>query len=208
MKSKILIITGGTGGHVIPALNFFNYIKNDSKNVFLLTDYRGYKYIKKNDKVNVLKIQSSHLSGNIYFKFLGIIKLLIGFFQSFMIFLKIRPKIIISFGSYASLSPLICFLIFKFFFKTRLYIHEQNSIIGQTNKIFSKYSKKIFVNFDKKYQNLVNHKKNIYVVGLPQKNIHSIYVENKNDTNFNFLFNYFSYYFINCHKNSIKSSKN
>ena len=29
-KNKILIITGGTGGHVIPAINFFNYIKNNS----------------------------------------------------------------------------------------------------------------------------------------------------------------------------------
>ena len=44
-KNKILIITGGTGGHVIPAINFFNYIKNNSNNVFLVTDKRGYKYI-------------------------------------------------------------------------------------------------------------------------------------------------------------------
>ena len=138
MKNNILIITGGTGGHVIPALNFFNYINNDSQNVFLLTDKRGYKYVKNINKSKVLKIQSSHLSGNLHFKFIGLIKLLIGFVQSFIIFLKIRPKIIISFGSYASLAPLICFMVFKFFFKTKLYIHEQNSIIGQTNKIFSK----------------------------------------------------------------------
>ena len=44
-KNKILIITGGTGGHVIPAINFFNYLKNNSNNVFLITDNRGYKYI-------------------------------------------------------------------------------------------------------------------------------------------------------------------
>ena len=31
-NNKILIITGGTGGHVIPAINFFNYIKNNSNN--------------------------------------------------------------------------------------------------------------------------------------------------------------------------------
>ena len=27
MSKNILIITGGTGGHVIPAVNFFNYLK-------------------------------------------------------------------------------------------------------------------------------------------------------------------------------------
>ena len=33
-KNKILIITGGTGGHVIPAINFFNYLKKSG----LVTD--------------------------------------------------------------------------------------------------------------------------------------------------------------------------
>ena len=82
MKSKILIITGGTGGHVIPAVNFFNYLNNKSKKVFLLTDSRGHKYIKSIDNSKILKIQSSHLSGNMYFKMIGIIKLVIGFLQS------------------------------------------------------------------------------------------------------------------------------
>ena len=49
MKNNILIVTGGTGGHVIPAVNFFNYIDSRSRNVYLLTDNRGYKYIKNPD---------------------------------------------------------------------------------------------------------------------------------------------------------------
>jgi len=189
MKSNILIITGGTGGHVIPALNFFNYLQNKNKNVFLLTDNRGYKYIKNINKINILKIQSSHLSGSIYFKFIAIIKLLIGFLQSLIIFIKIRPKTIISFGSYASLTPLICFVLLNYFFKTKLYIHEQNSIIGQTNKFFLKFSNKIFVNFDKEYQTIYKYKNKISVVGLPQKNRkdHSVYKERKRDKSINFL---------------------
>ena len=89
-KNKILIITGGTGGHVIPAINFFNYIKNNSNNVFLLTDNRGYQYISNTDKKNIIKIHSSHLTGNLSFKLLGLIKLLIGFLQSLIIFILSR----------------------------------------------------------------------------------------------------------------------
>jgi len=163
-KNKILIITGGTGGHVIPAINFFNYIKNNSNNVFLLTDNRGYQYITNIDKKNIFKIQSSHLTGNINFKLLGLIKLLIGFLQSLIIYIKLRPKTIVSFGSYASFAPLICFIFFKFFFKTKLYLHEQNSLIGQTNKLFSKKANKIFVNFDKEYPSLNEYKNKIEVV--------------------------------------------
>ena len=189
MKSNILIITGGTGGHVIPAVNFLNYINNESKNIFLLTDSRGYKFIRNSDKTKIIKIHSSHLSGNIFFKLRGIIKLLIGFFQSLIIYLKLRPKIIISFGSYASVGPLFCFVLFKYLFKTKLYIHEQNSIIGQTNKFFSKQSSKIFVNYDKDYEISNKYKNKIEVVGLPEKIETKIYKYNKSKDNkkINFL---------------------
>jgi UDP-N-acetylglucosamine--N-acetylmuramyl-(pentapeptide) pyrophosphoryl-undecaprenol N-acetylglucosamine transferase len=188
-KNKILIITGGTGGHVIPAINFFNYLKNNSENIYLLTDKRGYKYISNSNKKNIHKIYSSHLAGNITFKLVGLIKLLIGFLQSLIIYLKLRPKIIISFGSYASFTPLICFVFFKVFFKTKLYLHEQNSLIGQTNRMFLKNANKIFVNFDKDYPSLKKFKNKTFVVGLPQKKINKNFNFNKkeNENNINFL---------------------
>ena len=198
-KNKILIITGGTGGHVIPAINFFNYIKNNSNNVFLVTDNRGYQYISNTDKKNIFKIYSSHLTGNITFKLLGLIKLLIGFLQSLIIYIKLRPKTIVSFGSYASFTPLICFVFFKFFFKTKLYLHEQNSLVGQTNKLFSKQANKIFVNFDKEYPSLHKQKNKVFVVGLPQKNLNekSDCIKSKNNVNFLIFFLKLSCIFTN-----------
>ena len=89
-KNNILIITGGTGGHVIPALNFFNYLENNSKNVFLLTDNRGFKYISISDNKKIFKIHSSHLTGNISFKLIGLMKLVIGFLQSLIIYINVN----------------------------------------------------------------------------------------------------------------------
>ena len=44
MKKKILISTGGSGGHVIPALNFYEHLKENNE-VFLTSDLRGLKFI-------------------------------------------------------------------------------------------------------------------------------------------------------------------
>ena len=47
MKKKILISTGGSGGHVIPAtiLHEHLYEKND---IIISTDNRGFRYLDKN----------------------------------------------------------------------------------------------------------------------------------------------------------------
>ena len=43
---KILITTGGTGGHVMPALNIFDHL-NKKFDVKIVTDIRGKKFINK-----------------------------------------------------------------------------------------------------------------------------------------------------------------
>ena len=177
-----MLFRSGTGGHVLPAVNFFNYLSKKNKKVYILSDYRGSNYIKNIDQNLLFKIYSSHYSGNYLFKFIASIKLLLGFVQSIIIFIKLKPKNIISFGSYASSAPLLCFLLFKYFLKTSLYLHEQNSVVGKVNKIFLKFSSKIFMNFDKEYQNIDKYQNKVSVVGLPQriKENNSINIENKN----------------------------
>ena len=44
MKKKILISTGGSGGHVIPAITIYDHLKNDY-DVMISTDLRGFKYL-------------------------------------------------------------------------------------------------------------------------------------------------------------------
>ena len=44
MKKKILISTGGTGGHVIPATIFYEQLK-DKFDVFFVTDKRGCRFL-------------------------------------------------------------------------------------------------------------------------------------------------------------------
>ena len=46
MKKKILISTGGSGGHVIPAIILHDHLLK-KKDIIISTDKRGYKYLDK-----------------------------------------------------------------------------------------------------------------------------------------------------------------
>ena len=56
MKKKILISSGGSGGHVIPAITFYDHLKENHE-VFLTLDKRGSKFI--NEKKYDFEIISS-----------------------------------------------------------------------------------------------------------------------------------------------------
>ena len=80
-NKKIFIFSGGTGGHVIPSVNFGNYMIKKGYDCFLFVDERGFFYTKKfKGKKHI--ISSSHLQGGIFFKVRGVIKLIFGGFQS------------------------------------------------------------------------------------------------------------------------------
>jgi UDP-N-acetylglucosamine:LPS N-acetylglucosamine transferase len=72
-------------------------------------------------------------------------------------------------------------IFFKLFYKFSVYIHEQNSIIGRTNKFFLNFTNKLFLNFDIKSKINSKFKDKIFVVGSPENNFKkSNKISNKN----------------------------
>ena len=61
---------------------------------------------------------------------------------------KIKPDFIFSSGGFVSLGPGIA----SFFLNIPLFIHEQNSVAGSTNKLLSKISYKIFTGFPSSFK--------------------------------------------------------
>ena len=53
---KILISTGGSGGHVIPALNLYDHLKKDF-DVKLYTDSRGAKFFPKEINKTIFEVK-------------------------------------------------------------------------------------------------------------------------------------------------------
>ena len=146
MSKKILIMAGGTGGHIFPALAIAKELKErgvavewlggKNKMESRLVPRHGYKFHG---------VSSSGLRGKNLLVILKAFFLLgCGFFQTVIIFIKYRPNIVIGMGGYASG---IGGLISKLFF-VPLFIHEQNSVPGTTNRLLSRLASKCFQAFE------------------------------------------------------------
>ena len=143
MKKKILISTGGSGGHVIPALNFYENLKKNY-DVFLTTDLRGSKYINQDIfKIDIIDVPN--IKKNIFQIPVNLIFFLISIIKSFVYLKKNKIDKIISTGGYMT-SP-IC--IASNLTKSKLFLFEPNMVMGRSNLFFLNRCNKIFCYSDK-----------------------------------------------------------
>ena len=101
IKKKIVIATGGTGGHVFPAYSLAKYLKNKNFSVKLISDKRGSIYLKDYNKLNLVKISSSPLiKKNIFKLFYSLFVISFSIIKSLFILLFDRPSLILGMGGY------------------------------------------------------------------------------------------------------------
>ena len=136
MKKKILISTGGSGGHVVPALNLYNHLKNDF-DVFIYTDLRGAKYFPEEIKKLIFEVKK--IPEKNYLFPLKIIFLFFSFIKSLIHFRGNKFDIVISTGGYMSLPIVLATKIYN----TKIILFEPNSIIGRSNKFLLRFSRYI-----------------------------------------------------------------
>ena len=147
---KILITTGGTGGHIIPAQIIQEHLK-DSYEICYSTDVRGLKYLSLCNNKTII-IDTPKLNLNFYIPF-KLIKLTFLILQSIFYLKKEKIKKVISIGGYMSLPVMIGAKILGL----RIFLLEPNLVLGRGNRFFLNFSKKIFcysdklANFPKKY---------------------------------------------------------
>ena len=163
-KNNFMVIaTGGSGGHLFPALSLSKALIKNNFKVAVLMDTRAFNYsINWDKKTKLKKILSIGLHKKSIFFILKMLAItFIGFIESLFFLIFYRPKAIVSFGSYASIPVVLAGIILKI----PIIMHEQNSILGKAHKIFVKYAKYLLVSF-KNTGNIPNQINPIFC-GLP-----------------------------------------
>ena len=158
---NILIIAGGTGGHVYPALSIAKEFQNQENSIFWIgQDGSLENRISSEEKFLFYPISSRGFLGKGFFKkVISLFFFLIAIIKSIFLLNRIKPDIIVSTGGYVSLAPSIVGSLF-----CPLFIHEQNSIAGLTNKILHRFSSVTFEAFPGTFHSL---EEKVVCVGNP-----------------------------------------
>jgi UDP-N-acetylglucosamine--N-acetylmuramyl-(pentapeptide) pyrophosphoryl-undecaprenol N-acetylglucosamine transferase len=141
---KIVITTGGTGGHIFPAISTAKYLMEQNCNLYLLTDSRGVKWSDKN--IPIYNVPSSQISGTgITGKSKAGFKITYGFFKARKHLKNIKPDAIVGFGGYASFPVVFA----GYMLKIPIILHEQNAYAGRANRMLSRFAKIVATAFPK-----------------------------------------------------------
>ena len=162
MTRRIVIATGGSGGHIFPAISLTNHLKNYDYVIELTTDKRGIRYLKDYDNISFKEIPSSPLiKKNILKLVISTFVIVYSIMKSLLFLIFNRPSIVFGMGGYSSFPICIAASILKI----KFIIYENNLVIGKANKFLLPFTKKIFVSY-KDIEGISDKYKNkVYEVG-------------------------------------------
>ncbi|MDD6547228.1 MAG: undecaprenyldiphospho-muramoylpentapeptide beta-N-acetylglucosaminyltransferase [Pseudomonadota bacterium] len=144
-KPLILIMAGGTGGHVFPAIAVAKVLMSRGCAVEWLGT-RGRmeeKIVPKNGiKLNFIKVQGLRRNG-IMRKLGAPFMLARSLFECLSLLRHLRPKAVVGFGGYASGPGAVAAKLLGI----PVIIHEQNASPGLTNRLIAKFCNKVLLGF-------------------------------------------------------------
>ncbi len=143
---KIILATGGTGGHLFPALETAKVLREEGHEIYFLGSFGlGTDPIERNGfafrDLNARGLNSWKLNHLVSFA----VRMLRATVRSLGYLRKQRPERVVGFGGYGAFPVLLAALILRY----PTLIHEQNVVPGRANKVLARFVGKVAVSFER-----------------------------------------------------------
>ena len=144
MSNSIFICGGGTGGHFFSGMALaekYLQVFPDRQIVFIGTRYGIEARTPLPDaRMQIRFIHAKGLKGKgLLSKILGAFFLAAGVFESVLLILKHRPRVVWGVGGYASAPTVAAAVLLKPLLGLKVGVLEQNSLPGMVNRLFSRF---------------------------------------------------------------------
>lgn len=145
MATDVIIMAGGTGGHIFPALAVANGLRDAGLKVHWIGTPHSFeaKIIPQHQfpitLVDIKGLRGKGIQGWLVVPF----KMIKAVWQAMRVLKQERPRCVMGFGGFAAGPGGIAAKLLRI----PLIIHEQNAIAGLTNRLLARISKRILVGF-------------------------------------------------------------
>jgi UDP-N-acetylglucosamine--N-acetylmuramyl-(pentapeptide) pyrophosphoryl-undecaprenol N-acetylglucosamine transferase len=159
---RVVISAGGTGGHIYPALAIVDKIKEKEPNsefLYIGTHNRMEKDVIPKRGIKYVPIKIYGFSKNIFKDIKNVFLFLVAIKKCKKIINDFNPDVVIGTGGYVTLP-----VILASYKKYKTVIHEQNSVLGKTNKFLAKKVDLVLTSFSSTLNGL---EKNVIFTGNP-----------------------------------------
>jgi len=154
MTSPVMILAGGTGGHIFPGLAVARALRERSVPVLWLGADGGMetRLVPANDfpieTIAVRGLRGKGLATTLASPFVVLRSLL----QALRVLRRVRPRAVVSFGGFAA-GPggLAAWLL-----RRPLIVHEQNRAPGMTNRVLARLARRVLCGFPESFAGVAN----------------------------------------------------
>ncbi len=140
--NRIILTTGGTGGHIFPALAVAEELRQrGAKLLFVGSEFGSEARLAKQAGIDFCGLPVRGVLGRGMRSVGAACALLRAVFQARSVVADFRPDVVAGFGAYASFAPLMAARLRG----VPLAIHEQNAMPGMTNRLLSRLASRVFL---------------------------------------------------------------
>jgi len=165
MNKTFLIMAGGTGGHVYPALATAQALLEQGARVVWMGSVGGMEArIVGQTAIPMRLISVGGLRGKgLTTLLLAPLKLMRALWQAYGVYRKESPDCVLGMGGFAAGPGGLMALMMS----RPLVIHEQNAVAGLTNRLLSKWAKVVLQAFPNTFEQRLKNQSKIHTVGNP-----------------------------------------
>jgi UDP-N-acetylglucosamine--N-acetylmuramyl-(pentapeptide) pyrophosphoryl-undecaprenol N-acetylglucosamine transferase len=138
MRRPVIIAAGGTGGHFFPAEALAAELLRRGRRIVLMTDARsGAIASPVFEGCERFVLAGAGIAGRGLSRAArAVLALLRGAVQARAILARLRPAVLVGFGGYPSVAPVLGSRLMRR--RPRVLLHEQNAVLGRANRMLSR----------------------------------------------------------------------
>lgn len=141
LTKRVVLATGGSGGHVFPAQALASELSSQGYEVFIFSDGRGHQF--NNSSFVIFHIPAGQLRGSIGGKLKGGMKLITGIGIALARLRRLNPQAVVGFGGYASFPTMMAATLLRL----PTIVHQADAYFGRTNRRLAPFVKRIATSF-------------------------------------------------------------